>query len=115
MINTQVTQEALAKFQSSQQVSTRTGNDVFTLTIVMTIIMMIATRSITMNIMMIIIFMIILFFDIGIEHEETLLSESAARETSLNTQIIEVSIFRLYSDYRGHKISIFSISSVLSA
>ena len=91
MINTQVTQEALAKFQSSQQVSTRTGNDVFTLTI----IMMIATRSITMNIMMIIIFMIILFFDIGIEHEETLLSESAARETSLNTQIIEVSIFRL--------------------
>merc|ERR1719320_1004937 len=45
----QVTQEALAKFQSSQQVSTRTG----------------------------------------IEHEETLLSESAARETSLNTQIIE--------------------------
>ena len=86
MINTQVTQEALAKFQSSQQVSTRTGNDVFTLTL--TIIMMIAT-------MMIIIFMIILFFDIGIEHEETLLSESAARETSLNTQIIEVSIFRL--------------------
>ena len=113
MINTQVTQEALAKFQSSQQVSTRTGNEVFTLTL--TIIMMIATRSITMNITMIIIFMIILFFNIGIEHEETLLSESAARETSLNTQIIEVSIFRLYSDYRGHKISIFSISSVLSA
>ena len=27
---------------------------------------------------------------LGIEHEETLLSESAARETSLNTQIIEV-------------------------
>jgi len=48
----QVTQEALAKFQSSQQVSTRTG----------------------------------------IEHEETLLSESAARETSLNTQIIEVEL-----------------------
>lgn len=47
-----VTQEALAKFQSSQQVSTRTG----------------------------------------IEHEETLLSESAARETSLNTQIIEVEL-----------------------
>ena len=93
MINKQVTQEALAKFQSSQQVSTRTGNDVFTLTL--TIIMMIATRSITMNITMIIIFMIILFFNIGIEHEETLLSESAARETSLNTQIIEVSIFRL--------------------
>ena len=92
MINTQVTQEALAKFQSSQQVSTRTGNDVFTLTLtmIMTMIMMIA-----MNIMMIIIFMIILFFNIGIEHEETLLSESAARETSLNTQIIEVSIFRL--------------------
>lgn len=44
-----VTTEALTKFQSSQQVSTRTG----------------------------------------IEHEETLLSESAARETSLNTQIIE--------------------------
>ena len=98
MINTQVTQEALAKFQSSQQVSTRTGNDdvfTLTLTIIMTIIMMIATRSITLNIMMIIIFMIILFFNIGIEHEETLLSESAARETSLNTQIIEVSIFRL--------------------
>lgn len=48
----EVTQEALAKFQSSQQVSTRTG----------------------------------------IEHEETLLSESAARETSLNTQIIEVEL-----------------------
>jgi len=48
----QVTQEALAKFQSSQQVSTRTG----------------------------------------IEHEEILLSESAARETSLNTQIIEFEI-----------------------
>lgn len=48
----QVTQEALAKFQSSQQVSTRTG----------------------------------------IEHEETLLYESAARETSLNTQIIEFEI-----------------------
>lgn len=47
-----VTQEALAKFQSSQQVSTRTG----------------------------------------IEHEETLLSESAARETSLNTQIIDIEI-----------------------
>ena len=28
----------------------------------------------------------------GIEHEETLLSESAARETSLNTQIIEVEL-----------------------
>ena len=28
----------------------------------------------------------------GIEHEETLLSESAARETSLNTQIIEFEI-----------------------
>jgi len=48
----QVTQEALAKFQSSQQVSTRTG----------------------------------------IEHEETLLSESAARETSLNTQIIDTEL-----------------------
>jgi len=48
----QVTQEALAKFQSSQQVSTRTG----------------------------------------IEHEETLLYESAARETSLNTQIVEFEI-----------------------
>lgn len=47
-----VTQEALAKFQSSQQVSTRTG----------------------------------------IEHEETLLSESAARETSLNSQIIETEL-----------------------
>lgn len=47
-----VTQEALAKFQSSQQVSTRTG----------------------------------------IEHEETLLSESAARETSLNSQIIEIEL-----------------------
>lgn len=48
----QVTQEALTKFQSSQQVSTRTG----------------------------------------IEHEEILLSESAARETSLNTQIIEMEL-----------------------
>lgn len=48
----QVTQEALTKFQSSQQVSTRTG----------------------------------------IEHEETLLYESAARETSLNTQIVEFEI-----------------------
>jgi len=47
-----VTQEALTKFQSSQQVSTRTG----------------------------------------IEHEETLLSESAARETSLNSQIIEMEL-----------------------
>jgi len=45
----EVTQEALAKFQTSQQVVSRTG----------------------------------------IEHEETLLHESAARETSLNTQIIE--------------------------
>ena len=42
----------MAKFQSSQQVSTRTG----------------------------------------IEHEETLLHESAARETSLNTQIVEFEI-----------------------
>lgn len=48
----QATQEALAKFQSSQQVSTRTG----------------------------------------IEHEESLLSESAARETSLNSQIIEMEL-----------------------
>jgi len=47
-----VTQEALSKFQSSQQVSTRTG----------------------------------------IEHEETLLSETAARETSLNTQIIDIEL-----------------------
>jgi len=47
-----VTQEALTKFQSSQQVSTRTG----------------------------------------IEHEEILLSESAARETSLNSQIIEMEL-----------------------
>ncbi|CAB4055878.1 TM9SF2_4 [Lepeophtheirus salmonis] len=48
----QVTQEALAKFQSSQQVSTRTG----------------------------------------IEHEESLLTESAARESSLNTQIIDMEL-----------------------
>eukprot|EP00096_Caligus_rogercresseyi_P003805 TRINITY_DN1747_c0_g1_i2.p1 TRINITY_DN1747_c0_g1~~TRINITY_DN1747_c0_g1_i2.p1 ORF type:complete len:218 (+),score=85.96 TRINITY_DN1747_c0_g1_i2:229-882(+) len=48
----QVTQEALAKFQSSQQVSTRTG----------------------------------------IEHEESLLYESAARESSLNTQIIDMEL-----------------------
>jgi len=45
----QVTQEALNKFQSSHQVSTRTG----------------------------------------IEHEESLLSEQTARESSLNTQIVQ--------------------------
>ena len=36
--------------------------------------------------------MLIIVFSTGIEHEETLLSESAARETSLNTQIIEVKL-----------------------
>lgn len=45
----QITQEALAKFQSSQQVSTRTG----------------------------------------IEQEESLISEQTARESSLNTQIVQ--------------------------
>jgi len=46
----EITQSALEKFQSSQQVSTRTG----------------------------------------IEHEETLLHESAARESSLNTQVMNM-------------------------
>ena len=48
----QVSQEALAKFQSSQLESARTG----------------------------------------IEHEETLLHESAARESSLNTQVLNMEI-----------------------
>ncbi len=33
----------------------------------------------------------------GIEHEETLLSESAARETSLNSQIIETGVYRIFA------------------
>ena len=37
----------------------------------------------------------------GIEHEESLLSESAARETSLNSQIIEMEL-----DLKSTKVGI---------
>ena len=57
--------------------------------------------------------MLIIVVRTGIEHEETLLSESAARETSLNTQIIEVTLHiqRIFHHDQYHRQNIANSTS----